>query len=98
MTGPQVVPSATTMLRTQSAPRRGMPVLLRRLMPLIVVAVVLVLTYVWVSSLDLDSIEQRTLNADYITARIGEHLVLSIIASVLVAVLAIPAGIAVSRS
>ncbi len=42
-----------------------MPVLLRRLMPLIVVAVVLVLTYVWVSSLDLDSIEQRTLNADY---------------------------------
>ena len=99
MTGPQVVPSATTVLQTQTAaPRRGMPVLLRRLMPLIVVAVVLLVTYVWVSSLELDSIEQRTLNADYIAARIGEHLVLSIIASVLVAVLAIPAGIAVSRS
>jgi len=75
-----------------------MPVLLRRTLPLIVVAAVLLVTWLWVSSLDLDSIEKRTLNADYIVARIGEHLVLSIIASVLVAVLAIPAGIAVSRS
>lgn len=98
MTGPQVVPSATTAMQTQSASRRGMPVLLRRTLPLIVVAAVLLVTWLWVSSLDLDSIEKRTLNADYIVARIGEHLVLSIIASVLVAVLAIPAGIAVSRS
>lgn len=101
MPAPQVVESATTVLQTQSSPpatRRGMPVVLRRLMPLIVVAVVLLLTFVWVSTLDLDSIEQRTLNIDYISARIGEHLVLSIIASILVAVLAIPAGIAVSRS
>ncbi|WP_067202465.1 ABC transporter permease [Microbacterium sp. XT11] len=85
-------------MQTQSASRRGMPVLLRRTLPLIVVAAVLLVTWLWVSSLDLDSIEKRTLNADYIVARIGEHLVLSIIASVLVAVLAIPAGIAVSRS
>ncbi|WP_061017682.1 ABC transporter permease [Microbacterium sp. CCH5-D1] len=98
MTGPQVVPSATTVLQTQGVRRRGMSVLLRRTMPLIVVAVVLLLTYAWVSSLELDSIEQRTLNAGYITSRIGEHLVLSIIASILVAVLAIPVGIAVSRS
>lgn len=98
MTTPQVVPSATTMIQTQSAPRRGMPVLLRRSMPLIVVAAVLCLTYLWVAGLDLDSIEKRTLNGGYIMARIGEHLVLSITASILVAVLAIPAGIAVSRS
>ncbi|MGA6128697.1 MULTISPECIES: ABC transporter permease [unclassified Microbacterium] len=98
MTGPQVVPSATTLLQTQRRPRRGMPVLLRRVMPLIVVAAVLLVTYLWVSSLELDSIEQRTLNAGYISARIGEHLVLSIIASVLVAATAIPTGIMVSRS
>jgi osmoprotectant transport system permease protein len=71
---------------------------IRRFMPLIVVAAVLLATWLWVSSLQLDSIEQRTLNADYIVARIREHLVLTVVASVLVAVLAIPTGIAVSRS
>lgn len=71
---------------------------LRRFMPVIVVAVVLLATWLWVSSLELDSIEQRTLNAGYIVARIREHLVLTVIASLLVAVLAIPAGIAVTRS
>lgn len=71
---------------------------IRRFMPVIVVAVVLLATWLWVSSLQLDSIEQRTLNADYIIARIREHLVLTVVASVLVAVLAIPAGIAVNRS
>lgn len=70
----------------------------RRFMPVIVVAVVLLATWLWVSSLQLDSIEQRTLNADYIVARIREHLVLTVIASILVAVLAIPAGIAVAKS
>lgn len=98
MTTDQVVPSATTVLQTQRAPRRRMPTLLRRTMPLIVVALVLLATFLWVSSLELDSIEQRTLNGDYIIARIGEHLALSILAAVLVAILAIPAGIAVSRS
>lgn len=98
MSTQQVVPSTTTVLHTQPAPRRRMPALLRRLMPLIVVAVVLLATYLWVSGLELDSIEQRTLNGAYITARIGEHLTLSILAAILVAVLAIPAGIAVSRS
>lgn len=61
------------------------------------VAVVLLATFLWVSSLHLDSIEQRTLNAGYITARIREHLLLTVVASALVAVLAIPAGILVHR-
>lgn len=72
--------------------------LLKRCLPVIVVAGVLLLTFLWVSTLQLDSIEARTLNADYVSKRIGEHLVLSICAAVLVALLAIPAGIAVSRS
>lgn len=69
-----------------------------RLAAPVIVAAGLGVLWLWVSSLELDSIESRTLNWPYITARIGEHLVLSLTASVLVAVLAIPAGIAVSRS
>lgn len=98
MSTDQIVPSTTTVLQTQRAPRRRMPTALRRLMPLILVSLVLVATFVWIASLELDSIEQRTLNGEYILARVGEHLVLSILAAILVAVLAIPAGIAVSRS
>lgn len=96
----QITPSPTTLLQTPpvtKGPNRFLGIL-RRCLPLIVVAIVLLLTYLWISASDLDSIEQRTLNSDYIIARIGEHLVLSILAAVLVAVLAIPAGIAVSRS
>lgn len=100
MTAQQITPSPTTLITTADGTerRRGMPPVLRRLMPLIVVAAVLLATYLWIAGLELDSIEQRTLNSGYIMARIGEHLTLSVVAAVLVAVLAIPAGIAVSRS
>ncbi|GGI40514.1 permease [Cnuibacter physcomitrellae] len=69
----------------------------RFITPLIVV-VVLALLLLWLSSIQLDSIEQRTLNADYIALRVGEHLSLTVAASALVAVLAIPAGILLSRT
>lgn len=65
--------------------------------PLFVVLVLGVLL-LWLSSLQLDSIEKRTLNPAYIVNRIREHLGLTIVASALVAVLAIPAGILVSRT
>lgn len=71
---------------------------LKRFATPIVVVVVLGLLLLWVSSLQLDSIEQRTLNWDYIIARTREHLGLAIVASALVAVLAIPTGIALSRT
>ena len=89
--------SQTTLLGDSAKPRRGRTIL-RRCLPLIVVAAVLVVTWVWITSIELDSIEQRTLNTHYIIARIREHLVLSVLAAVLVAVTAIPAGIAVTRS
>ena len=69
----------------------------RRVAAPVVVAVLVGLVFLWVSTLHLDSIEQRTLNPEYITARIREHLVLTVVASALVALLAIPAGIAVHR-
>ncbi len=52
----------------------------------------------WITSLNLDSIEQRTLNLPYIVARVREHLGLTVVASALVALLAIPTGIALSRT
>ncbi len=72
-------------------------VIVRRAAAPAFVSVVLVATFLWVSTLHLDSIEQRTLNPEYITARIREHLVLTLVASSLVALLAIPAGIVVHR-
>jgi osmoprotectant transport system permease protein len=64
----------------------------------VVVGLVLLATYLWIASTPLDSIEKRTLNADYLFARVGEHLVLTVVASALVAVLAIPAGVGIYRS
>ncbi len=72
--------------------------LLRSIASPVLVAVALLALFVWLGSIPLDSIEQRTLNADYIVARVQEHLGLTVAASALVAVLAIPAGIAVYRS
>lgn len=64
--------------------------------PALVVAVLLAL-YLWISSMSLDSIEQRTLNSGYIAARVREHVVLSLLAALLVSALAIPAGVLVHR-
>lgn len=53
--------------------------------------------YLWVGSLELDSIEQRTLNADYITQRIVRHLEITAVATILVVILAVSAGILLTR-
>lgn len=64
----------------------------------IIVVIVLAALLIWLSSIQLDSIEERTLNWTYITLRVGEHLSLTVVASALVAVLAIPTGILLSRT
>ena len=56
------------------------------------VGVALLCLYLWVQAQQLDSIEQRTLNSDYLVARVREHLQLSFAAAALVALLAIPIG------
>jgi osmoprotectant transport system permease protein len=70
---------------------------LRRFGTPLVVAAVLAVTFLWVNSLTLDSIEERTLNASYLLDRTWEHLTLTVVSSALVAALAIPAGIAAYR-
>lgn len=84
--------------RAAAAPRRPRGRIARRLITPALVLVILAALWLWVSTLSLDSIEQRTLNADYLLLRVGEHLTLTIAASALVAVLAIPVGIAVAKT
>lgn len=87
----------TLRVATPSTRAAGLGVLKRLTAPLIVLLVLGLLLW-WLSTLTLDSIEQRTLNWNYIIARTREHLGLTIVASFLVAVLAIPTGILLSRT
>ena len=66
----------------------GMPVLL---------AVILGATYLWVGSLELDTIERRTLNAEQLTRSTLEHLHMTAVSTAIVIVLAIPLGVLLSR-
>ncbi|WP_026554468.1 ABC transporter permease [Arthrobacter sp. 35W] len=77
--------------------RRGRYFSFKRIGTPVVIVVVLLALYWWLSTLALDSIELRTLNWDYLLERTFEHLRLTVVASAIVAVLAIPAGIALSR-
>jgi osmoprotectant transport system permease protein len=95
-----VVTTETELLSTKAPvpPAKHRIFTLRRFTTPIVVAVILGLLLWWVSSLQLDSIEQRTLNWQYIARRTGEHLSLTVVASALVAVLAIPLGVITAKS
>ncbi|MFN2471007.1 MAG: ABC transporter permease [Gaiellaceae bacterium] len=53
--------------------------------------------YLYVSRRELDSIEQRTLNADYLRERLIEHINLAAVSTVVVLMLAVPLGILVTR-
>ncbi|GEP34127.1 ABC transporter permease [Nocardioides szechwanensis] len=64
----------------------------------LVVAVLGLVTLLWLQSIELDSIEKRTLNTDYLVDRVREHLLLSLSAAALVALLAIPAGVLIHRT
>lgn len=66
------------------------------IMPAFLLAVCLAL-YLWIGSLELDSIEQRTLNQGYIVQRLIQHLQLTGVATVLVVVLSVSAGVLFTR-
>jgi osmoprotectant transport system permease protein len=53
--------------------------------------------YLYIGSKDLDSIEQRSINANVITARLIEHVQLAAISTVIVVVLAVSVGILLTR-
>ena len=66
------------------------------IMPAFLLAVCVAL-YLWVSSLTLDSIEQRTLNQGYIVQRVIQHLEISAYATVIVVLLSVTAGVILTR-
>ena len=65
-------------------------------MPVFLVLVCAAL-YLWVSSLKLDSIEKRTLNAGYIIQRVIEHLEITAVATVVVVIIAVATGVVLTR-
>ncbi|MER6945398.1 ABC transporter permease [Nonomuraea sp. NPDC000554] len=71
---------------------------LRQLATPAAIAVVLAALYTWVGTLELDSIEQRSLNQEVILARAVEHLEMTLVATALVVVISIPLGIVASRA
>jgi osmoprotectant transport system permease protein len=65
-------------------------------MPIFLI-VIFATTYFWVSSLDLDTIEQRVLNQEVLTEKLVEHLELVAISTGIVIAIAIPVGILLTR-
>lgn len=65
-------------------------------MPLFL-AVVLGSLYLWVGGQELDSVESRSLNADYMLSRLGEHVMLTLLSTVAVLLIAVPLGIVATR-
>lgn len=77
----------------------------RRLLPLlkyaatpIVLGVVLLGLYLYISAQALSAVERRTLNASYIVSRTIKHLELTAIVAALVLVIAVPLGVVLTRS
>jgi hypothetical protein len=79
----EVVPHRRSLLRHATTP--------------VVVLLALGALYLYVSGKQLDSIEQRRLNWDFISASTLRHVEIAVIATVVVALLAVPTGILLTR-
>lgn len=95
-----IAPEAETVATAYSQPsdRRGRFYAVKRLGTPVFVGAALLVLYVWVHSRTLDSIEQRTLNREYLTTTTWQHLKLTVVATVLIVLIAIPAGVLLSRT
>lgn len=80
----------------EAAGRAGR-ILARYLLMPVLLAVVLGALYLYASGQQLDSIEQRLLNAGALTTALRQHVVLTAVSTALVLALAIPLGIALTR-
>lgn len=67
----------------------GMPVSL---------AIVCAALYLWIHGMQLDSIEERSLNAVTITTLLIQHIELTVVATILVIAIAVPLGVLLTRS
>lgn len=71
--------------------------LARYLVMPVFLALVCVGLYLAMGSRDLDSIEQRSLNGDYIIQRVVEHVEITVVATVLVVLISVTAGVLLTR-
>ena len=77
--------------------RRSLPSWTGYLIKPVLLGLACLALYLWVGSLELDSIEQRTLTADNITQLFIEHLEITGAATAVVIVLAVSAGVLLTR-
>jgi osmoprotectant transport system permease protein len=75
----------------------GAPRLLRYLAMPIFLGLVCLALYLYVGALQLDSIEKRILNTDFLFSRVIEHIQLAVVSTVIVVVLAVTTGILLTR-
>ncbi|MFC5827130.1 ABC transporter permease [Nonomuraea insulae] len=90
--------TAETLVAGRAGPIGRAPSLRRFLFTPVVICVVLAALYTWVGTLELDSIEQRSLNRAVILTKAVEHLQMTLAATALVVIIAIPLGVVASRS
>jgi osmoprotectant transport system permease protein len=86
----------TTQAKTSRAPA-GAARLLRYLGMPIFLGLACLALYLYIGSKDLDSIERRNINASVITNRLIEHITLAAVSTVIVVILAVSAGILLTR-
>lgn len=75
----------------------GAPRLLRYLGMPVFLGLVCLALYLYVSTQQLDSIEKRILNTDFLFSRVVEHIELAVVSTVIVVVLAVTTGILLTR-
>jgi osmoprotectant transport system permease protein len=63
----------------------------------IIIIIGLLVTYIYVSTRTLDTIEQRALEPENVLSQLGQHLLLVLYSTVLVLLIAVPIGIGLSR-
>jgi osmoprotectant transport system permease protein len=86
----------TSQAKASTGPQ-GAARLLRYLAMPIFLGLACLALYLYVSSQQLDSIEKRVLNADFLFARVIEHIELAVVSTVIVVVLAVSTGILLTR-
>lgn len=82
----------------QSKPHTGRLAWLRHAAMPVALAIVCAALYLWIHSMQLDSIEQRSLNAETITRLVLQHIELTVVAAVLVVGIAVPLGVLLTRN
>ena len=86
----------TSQAKASTGPQ-GAARLLRYLAMPIFLGLACLALYLYVSSQQLDSIEKRVLNADFLFARVIEHIELAVVSTIIVVVLAVTTGILLTR-